>query len=425
MPSGHASVATIPVSSSTLRESINLANTMRSPQPVTKAVTKRKMEEKEITKPRRAAAVAAETKILASSKKFKKARNAQVEDDDGFTFTRVRNIRPPSPPHGSPTRTSQTISKPFRFEEDSPTVVPAGNKGHSYTEETHTTIVSLPLTDTPMIRRNQQLRQGQLSRRSSLGMRGKRASSLSNGLVAVPHADIPADDFYKHLDSDLPDPHRMKQLLTWCAHRSIDEIKPRDKRRGKAHMSALAIAKLIEEEIVKDLTEGKISTSWWNRQDDEDRPRKPNPQNVVNLAKANEFKKRLERLRAERKAWAEVEADTKPLVPPSMSVDVSLLLPKEASFLTEQANREADESRPTLDSLMASAKNVEFELDMLRHSVHAIDAVAAAAEKYAEQVLKQTADAVDRTQKQARVAAGTDGLAIRDVLQTLTRIDRL
>lgn len=43
-----------------------------------------------------------------------------------------------------------------------------------------TTKIALPFADTPIIRRNQEMRKGSdgSSRRSSLGMRGRRASSL-------------------------------------------------------------------------------------------------------------------------------------------------------------------------------------------------------------------------------------------------------
>ncbi|KAK9496311.1 Mis12-Mtw1 protein family-domain-containing protein [Lipomyces doorenjongii] len=413
---------------------------------------------------RRAAAVAAETKILESSRKNKKSRKAAAEDDDGFVFTRVRNISPPSPPtQALSTPTSNVLikratrqpnntppcdnvnqrRKSFSFEDDSP--MPGANKisqppshqpseklftlldsTQSYSEESQTMLISLPLTDTPMIRRNQQLRQNAPNgRRSSLGLRGKRASSLSSGLVAVPHADISPEDFYKHLDSDLPDPHRMKQLLTWCAYRSMEETKDWAKERW-AHSPAAAIARVIEEQLLKDLTDGKISTSWWNRPDNEDRLKKPNPQNVANLAKIDEFKKRLERLRAEKKAWAEIESDIKPIVPPSSNIDVSLLLPKEAAFLTRQASVMAtDESQPSAEAIALNVKDVEIQVDTLRHSMHSVNSLSTAVEKYAEQVLRDVASAVAKTEEKARKAAGTEGVGMREILQTLTKVDRL
>lgn len=128
-----------------------------------------------------------------------------------------------------------------------------------------TTKIALPLADTPVIRRNKEMRaekaeKGQ--RRSSLGMRGRRASSLidsgaSNGgqhshpvqksddvddiidhpgddvgadtdallsHTALPHREVDTKDFYKHIASEgIPEPRRMRQLLTWCATRAMGE----------------------------------------------------------------------------------------------------------------------------------------------------------------------------------------------------------
>lgn len=114
-----------------------------------------------------------------------------------------------------------------------------------------TSKIALPVADTPVIRRNKEMRtekakKGQ--RRSSLGMRGRRASSLidsgaSNGGIdpfdepdypgiernadalpaALPHKEVNTADFYKHIASDLPEPRRMRQLLTWCATRAMGD----------------------------------------------------------------------------------------------------------------------------------------------------------------------------------------------------------
>jgi len=106
------------------------------------------------------------------------------------------------------------------------------------------TKIALPFADTPIIMRNKEMRKntGQGHRRSSAGMRGRRASSLiesgtSNGEdderleitgvdidvihVALPHAEVEAVEFYKHISQDLAEPRRMRQLLTWCATRAL------------------------------------------------------------------------------------------------------------------------------------------------------------------------------------------------------------
>ena len=42
--------------------------------------------------------------------------------------------------------------------------------------------------------------------------------------TALPHNEVEVMDFYKHIESEgLPEPRRMRQLLTWCAMRAMEE----------------------------------------------------------------------------------------------------------------------------------------------------------------------------------------------------------
>lgn len=110
-----------------------------------------------------------------------------------------------------------------------------------------TATIALPMADTPVIQRNKEMRGAAKgskgNRRNSLGMRGRRASSLidsgaSNGeegfqrflrggvltgITALPHKEVNAADFYKHIAADLPEPRRMRQLLIWCATRAMGQ----------------------------------------------------------------------------------------------------------------------------------------------------------------------------------------------------------
>lgn len=98
--------------------------------------------------------------------------------------------------------------------------------------------IALPISDTPVIDRNKEMRKKAATgggagtgggRRSSLGMRGRRASSLiESGHTALPHRDVNSAEFYKHLagDGGLPEPRRMKALLTWCGERALSEKPP-------------------------------------------------------------------------------------------------------------------------------------------------------------------------------------------------------
>lgn len=134
------------------------------------------------------------------------------------------------PKKGRPGRAKNHESNGFI----SPEQPPAGTK------------VALPAADTPVIQRNKELRGAKSAkggrRRSSLGMRGRRASSLidsgaSNGteiskpceerqsltlLIALPHREVGTAEFFKHIaDDGLPEPRRMRQLLIWCATRAL------------------------------------------------------------------------------------------------------------------------------------------------------------------------------------------------------------
>ena len=89
--------------------------------------------------------------------------------------------------------------------------------------------ITLPISDTPIINRNKEMRKkGTGARRSSLGSRGRRASSLiDSGHTAIPHRDVRTHEFYKHIEAEgLPEPRRMRQLLMWCGERALEEKPP-------------------------------------------------------------------------------------------------------------------------------------------------------------------------------------------------------
>jgi kinetochore protein Mis13/DSN1 len=97
--------------------------------------------------------------------------------------------------------------------------------------------IALPFSDTPVINRNKDFRKkgGSSQRRSSLGMRGRRASSLiENGHSAIPHREVDASEFYKHIEEGMLEPRRMRQLLTWCGERALSEKPPHGSRGSSA-----------------------------------------------------------------------------------------------------------------------------------------------------------------------------------------------
>ncbi|GMM39012.1 hypothetical protein DASC09_063510 [Saccharomycopsis crataegensis] len=184
----------------------------------------------------------------------------------------------------------------------------------------------LQISESPVHRRNKELR-AKSNRRSSLGNRGKRTSSIGNGFEVSPHDDVLPSNFYKHLDQDLPEPHRMRQLLTWCFKRQFEIDKSKSKQQKAKKLSnedliAENIAKVIKEEIIRDLVEGKVKTSWWNRDEDDDEEGPddntkikkkvkivPNKQNVENLKTLKTFDARIAKLKKENEQWDKIAAD--------------------------------------------------------------------------------------------------------------------
>lgn len=39
--------------------------------------------------------------------------------------------------------------------------------------------------------------------------------------TALPHAEVPATEFYKHISADITEPRRMRSLLGWCGTRLL------------------------------------------------------------------------------------------------------------------------------------------------------------------------------------------------------------
>lgn len=161
------------------------------------------------------------------------------------------------------------------------------------------TMIALPFSDTPVINRNKELRKkGAGGRRSSLGMRGRRASSLiDNGHSAIPHREVDTKDFYKHIEAGgLSEPRMMKQLLTWTGERALGERPSHGDPdsaaalAGKHHLlpsvsRLLTIsARVITEALLKDFSNKSEFSNWFDREESVPAPtkvvKKPNPRNL-------------------------------------------------------------------------------------------------------------------------------------------------
>ncbi|RMZ75520.1 hypothetical protein DV738_g5413, partial [Chaetothyriales sp. CBS 135597] len=399
----------------------------------------------------------------------RKRKNAYDEEDDGFAFTRVRKksqkrqaIEQACGRKRASRWRGRAASENERDQDDifypkfestsdgqanrSAREQSQPNHGH-VNGDTSTTRIALPFADTPVIRRNKEMRGNKSSRserRSSLGMRGRRASSLieTGNSNALPHAEVDVQDFYKHIEaSGLSEPRRMRQLLTWCATRAMDQ-----KAVGVAfeEASAIAAARLIEEELLKDLSNQSELSNWFGREDTPPAvtgeqkeeapaiPERPNPKNEQNAAKIVELEEQIKRLRAEKEALeALLRPPSVPKVPQpdaAAALDTCLLSDSDKAAhesLTASTNMAQD----IASRLNALRQTLGPTVDLFASSVHSINQYREAADDVATRVLSLCAQKLQDREKEGRRRAAEKGANpspradLAAVLRGLSRLD--
>jgi kinetochore protein Mis13/DSN1 len=317
------------------------------------------------------------------------------------------------------------------------------------------TKIALPFADTPVIWRNKAMREkksGKGERRSSLGLRGRRASSLieSGNSNALPHDEVEIPDFYKHIESDgLPEPRRMRQLLTWCATRSLDQ-----KARGAEFedASALAAARVIEEELLKELANRSELSDWFSREDTvappKELPERPNPKNLQNAEKITELEVQIRRyvtlpvsmqsprltglrLRSERDALeALLQPPSIPDIPEqSVSrLDKSLLNDTDSAIF-DSSRSNTNTSRDASSRLNSIQTSLGRSIDVFADGVHRVAQYRNAADSVAGTVLSVCSRKLTERELEGRRKALQDEdrsprRDLNSVLRGLSRVDR-
>ncbi|TID18715.1 hypothetical protein E2P81_ATG05697 [Venturia nashicola] len=426
--------------------------------------------------------------------------------------TRTRKLDEPKPPVPEKSKVVKTSKmeaprpkKPELDREGSPDVAPTQLRVEKPRDGTK---IALPFADTPVIRRNKEMRQQTKSkhRRSSTGLRGRRASSLiesgtSNGriihtystkyvsksaskivrfsslfseaesepqcdddddehteeyftndfldYVAVPHADVSITDFYKHIEQSLPEPRRMKQLLTWCGTRALPE-KAHGGTGDAGEMLAKDSARHISEELLKDFANKAEMSDWFSREDgpvEEDISvvKKPNPRNIRNAEKLKELEDEIARLQGEKQSWEGLlSTKSSPKSQPSdpAKIEPELLDPAQAAILTtlepsstptpnvtttiptkssqNETNPTPSDSHPTLSSrINRIVDSLEPRIDLFADGIHKISQYRLAAERVADKLLSSTADKLESRDQAAKEASGTAGVGAKEVLSAL------
>ncbi|KAI6784373.1 uncharacterized protein J7T54_006418 [Emericellopsis cladophorae] len=303
-------------------------------------------------------------------------------------------------------------------------------------EQSQASKITLPMSDTPVINRNKEMRKkGGANRRSSLGSRGRRASSLiENGSSALPHREVKPADFYKHIEAEgLPEPRRMKQLLTWCGERALSEKPP----HGTLNSSVIHGARAIQEQLLKDFGAKSEFSNWFSR--DEGRKAravlKPNPRNTELDEKLVQLEENVKRLQEEKKSW---QAIRKPPTPqPGLLSDTELetgeielpdfsLLDDDdvriRNHLSDSALSFAGIRAKTEERLRQVRASLEFQVDQLADNVHKLEQRVLVAGDEASMVLKLSAARLKEREERERKEAGTKDMPIMEVLRSLGSI---
>lgn len=297
------------------------------------------------------------------------------------------------------------------------------------------TMIALPFSDTPVMNRNKELRKkGTGARRSSLGMRGRRASSLiDNGHSAIPHREVETKHFYKHIEADgLSEPRRMKQLLTWNGERAMGE-RP---SHGDPDSAAALAARVIKESLLKDFANKSEFSDWFNRADSAPAPtkiiKKPNPRNVEIEENLADLEERIKRLQEERDQWKAL-AKPPPKLPPIFSddsidispsqIDVSLLEPEQAAFLATVASSTALDLRSQASERLKTVQSgLEFDVDQFADGVHKLEQYQETAGRVADKILALSAVRLEERDRKEKEEIGTRDLPMQEVLRSLSRI---
>ncbi|KAF2705895.1 hypothetical protein K504DRAFT_439215 [Pleomassaria siparia CBS 279.74] len=308
------------------------------------------------------------------------------------------------------------------------------------------TKVMLPFADTPVIARNKEMRKGSKNgghRRSSTGMRGRRASSLmDSGLSnALPHSEVEVRDYFKYIEQSQPEPRRMKQLLTWCGSKALPAKPSGNVKDSNAIMSARA----IQLELIEDFANNPELSDWFSREDAVPATtvvKRPNPQNTSMQTAMEELEEEIKRLEVEKAAWDDLSKST--VLPPSpptihtsipslVDIDPSLLDPSQASILAAlkqpQLPELASDHQFTFTTTFALQTHVsnlsstlEPHIDVFADGVHKIEQYRNTAERVASRVLGTAAQRLEERDRESKEKVGSEGIGVGDVLRSLAGV---
>ncbi|KAF4615741.1 hypothetical protein D9613_012463 [Agrocybe pediades] len=215
----------------------------------------------------------------------------------------------------------------------------SGSSNNKGKEKVIDTIVPLPDEDTPIIDRNKQMRSGAMTaitggsssgnhtrpdhrRRSSVSGRGKRISTSfeTTGKIVQPHNSVSENSFYKHIDADLPEPERVRQLLIWCSLRAASTSHPPSTPPSPPlpplSAEGTRLLKTIQDDLVQMLAQKRIDVNTYSSADPSSssggqkkgpaEELRENEQNVRNRQWEVTYSQHIKQAQAEEEAWNKI-----------------------------------------------------------------------------------------------------------------------
>ncbi|KAI0671351.1 Mis12-Mtw1 protein family-domain-containing protein [Trametes maxima] len=196
--------------------------------------------------------------------------------------------------------------------------------GSSYRHDVDT-VMPIAQQETPQIEKNKIMRGETGHRRRSSVSRGKRISSSfeTTGVISHPHTSVSVSSFFKHIDPELPEPQRARQLLMWCSNRAMNELSDQTTQSGSSGRKSAnsgkdppplsptqaEILKRAEDSLIRMIAERKVDTNVYGgagSQSGDGRPLRENEQNVKNRAREARFNAHIQQSKQEAEAWKEL-----------------------------------------------------------------------------------------------------------------------
>ncbi|PVV02531.1 hypothetical protein BB560_003018 [Smittium megazygosporum] len=172
-------------------------------------------------------------------------------------------------------------------------------------------------------------------RRSTFGVRGKRASGIGNGYTASPHEEIETRLLYRHISPEMPEPLRLRQLLAWCVQRNSTPKIPSELASNKGISSLaekvitilfcfplLIALKEVFIELKAAIESGVLTTSWYNRPkteaeagaNDANEKKMQHPQNIANEKQRIQLIEQIVTLQEEIRKLEKVKSESKYII---------------------------------------------------------------------------------------------------------------